>query len=156
MIKIYIGFAFLFSISSCQNNKKSTIKPANTPLQNYIQHLTFDSLDLDTSYARGIYRPDSVNSFFLKADDTLWSYVMRSYIHSNKKEVFSLDSLKSILNKAEYNLAERKKSLFGTKKEFNKRYNLQLRLGKEIELITFFEYWFEGEKYQRPMRMHIK
>jgi len=80
---------------------------------------------------------------------------MRSYIRSNKKEVFSIDSLKSILNKAEYNLAERKESLFGTKKEFNKRYNFQLRLGKEIKLITFFEYWFEGKKYQSPMRMHI-
>ena len=155
MIKIFIGFAFLFSIYSCQNNTNSNITPANSTLQSTSQHLSFDSLDLDTSYARGIYRPDSVNSFFLKADDTLWSYVMRAFIRSNKKEVFSIDSLKSILNKAEYNLAERKESLFGTKKEFNKRYNFQLRLGKEIKLITFFEYWFEGKKYQSPMRMHI-
>jgi len=80
---------------------------------------------------------------------------MRAFIRSNKKEVFSIDSLKSILNKAEYNLAERKESLFGTKEEFNKRYNFQLRLGKEIKLITFFEYWFEGEIYISPTLMHI-
>ena len=156
MVKIFIGFVFLLTIYSCQNNKNSTIKSSNTPLQDYIQHLTFDSLDLDTSYARGFYRPDSVNSFFEKADSILWSYVLRSYIDSNNKQVFSLDSLKTILSKAEYNLIKCKESICAAKKEFNKRYNLQLRLGKEIKLMSYFEYWFEGKKYLSPWRMHIK
>lgn len=157
MIKILISLVLLLSIYSCKNNSKSKIQSANSNLQDTSNNLYFkDSLDTDTIYATpSLYKyPDSVNLFFQNADDTLWSYVMRSYTRSDKKGVFLLDSFKSILNEAGYNLSTSNDSLFGTKKQFNKRYNFQLRLGDEITLITYFEYWFKNERYLSPMIRH--
>ena len=157
MIKIFISLVLFLSVYSCRNNSKSNIQSANSNLQDTSNNLYFkDSLDTDTIYATpSLYKyPDSVNSFFQNADDTLWGYVMRSYSRSDKKEVFLLDSFKSILNEAGYNLSTSKESLYGTKKQFNKRYNFQLRLGDEITLITYFEYWFKSESYLSPMKRH--
>lgn len=157
MDKILISLAFLLSIYSCTNNTKSNTQPTSSSLQDTSQYLYFkDSLDVDTAYARGFDQPDSVTSFFRNADDTLWSYVTRSYTYLNKKEVFSLDSFKSFLHKGKFGISPCDSSFCGFKKEFNKRYLFRLQLGKEVELITTFEYWFEGKRYESVMRMHIK
>ncbi len=157
MAKILISLALLILIYSCENNTKSNTESAKSNLQDTNQYLYFkDSLDVDTAYARGIDQPDSVRLFFRNAHDTLWSYVLRSYIDSKKKEVFSLDSLNSILYKAEFEISPCDSFLCGFKKEFNKRYRFRLEIDKEVELITTFEFWFEGKRYLSPMENHTK
>lgn len=158
MIKILISLVLLLSIYSCKNNSKSTIQSANSNLQDTSNNIYFrDSLDTDTIYATPSFfkNPDSVSLFFRNADDTLWSYVRRAHIRSNKKEIFSIDSLKSILRKAEIEFFPCEKSFCGYKKEFNKRYRFQLRVGKEIKMITRIEFWFKGESYMSPETLHI-
>jgi hypothetical protein len=143
---------------SCKNNAKSNIQPANSNLQDTSNNLYFkDSLDIDTIYATTslFNKPDSVSLFFRNADDTLWNYVRRAHLRSNKKEIFSIDSFKSILNKAEFEFFPCKKAFCGYKKEFNKRYRFQLRIGKEIKMITLIEFWFKGESYMSPETLHI-
>ena len=156
MIKILIILALSLSVYSCKYNSKSNIQSPNSNLQDTSNNLYFkDSLDTDTTYSTtSLFKDDSVSLFFRNADDTLWSYVMRSYILLNKDESFSLDSFKSIVNSAGFDITPCDKNLCGFKKEFNKRYNFELRLGKEITLITFFEYWFEGKRYVSPFRRH--
>ena len=158
MIKILIRSVLLLSIYSCKYNSKSNIQSPNSNLQDPNNNLHFkDGLDIDTIYATPslFKQPDSVNLFFQKADDTLQSYFLKSYILSNKKEPFSVDSFKSLVNKNGYEVFPCKKFLCGYKREFNKKYRFQLRLNKEIELITEFEYWFEGESYLSPQRKHM-
>ena len=157
MIKILISLALLLSIYSCKNNSKSNIKSADSNFQDTSNNLYFkDSLDTDTSYATtALFKSDSVGLFFRNADDTLWNYVRRAHLLSNKKEVFSIDSLKSILNKAEFEFFPCKKAFCGYKKEFNKRYRFQLSIDKEIKMITRIEFWFKGESYMSPETLHI-
>jgi len=158
MIKILISLILLLSIYSCKNSSKSNIQSANSNLQDTSNNLYFkDSLDIDTIYATPslFNNPDSVSLFFRNADDTLWNYVKRAHLRSNKKEIFSIDSLKSILNKAEFEFFPCEKAFCGYKKEFNKRYRFQLRIGKEIKMITRIEFWFKGESYMSPETLHI-
>ena len=157
MTKILISLVLLLSIYSCKNNSKSNTQSANSNLQDTSNNLYFkDSLDIDTSYATtALFKSDSVSLFFRNADDTLWSYIRRAHIRSNKKAIFSMDSLKSILNKAEFEFFPCEKAFCGYKKEFNKRYRFQLRIGKEIKMITRMEFWFKGESYMSPDILHI-
>jgi hypothetical protein len=158
MIKILISLILLLSIYSCKNNSKSNIQSENSNLQDTSNNLYFkDSLDIDTIYATTslFNKPDSVSLFFRNADDSLWNYVRRAHLRSNKKEIFSIDSFKSILNKAEFDFFPCEKAFCGYKKEFNKRYRFQLRIGKEIKMITLIEFWFKGESYMSPETLHI-
>ena len=153
MANTLISLVLILSIYSCKSNTKTNTQSVSSNLQDTSQNLE-DSLDVDTVYASGFVQPEPVSLFFRNTDDTLWSYVMRSYTHSNKKEILSIDSLASILKKAGYEFVTCGKFLCGFKREFNKRYNFELRLGKEITLITFFEYWFEGKRYVSPFQRH--
>ena len=158
MTKILISLVLLLSIYSCKNNSKSNIQSANSNLQDTSNNLYFkDSLDIDTIYATTslFNKPDSVSLFFRNADDTLWNYVRRAHLRSNKKEIFSIDSFKSILNKAEFEFFPCEKAFCGYKKEFNKRHRFQLRIGKEIKMITLIEFWFKGESYMSPETLYI-
>jgi hypothetical protein len=157
MIKILISLALLLFINSCENNSKSNIQSANSNLKDTRNNLYIkDSLDTDTSYTTiSFFKDDSVNLFFRNADDTLWNYVRRAHLRSKKQEIFSIDSFKSILNKAEFEFYPCEKAFCGYKKEFNKRYRFQLRIGKEIKMITVIEFWFNGESYMSPETLHI-
>ena len=157
MTKILISLVLLLSIYSCKNNSKLNIQSANSNLKDTSNNLYFkDSLDTDTSHATtALFKSDSVSLFFRNADDTLWNYVRRAHLRSNKKEIFSIDSFKSILNKAEFEFFPCEKAFCGYKKEFNKRYRFQLRIGKEIKMITRIEFWFKGESYMSPETLHI-
>jgi len=80
---------------------------------------------------------------------------MRLYNGKKNKEDLLADSLKTSFRKIGFIVYSCDKSLCGFKREFNKRHSFELRFGKEIQLITFFEYWFEGERYLSPTRMHL-
>ena len=158
MLKIFISLVLLLSIYSCKNNSKSNIQSANSNLLDTNNNLHFkDSLDIDTIYATTslFNKLDTVSLFFRNADDTLWNYVRRAHLRSNKKEIFSIDSFRAILNKAEFEFFPCEKAFCGYKKEFNKRYRFQLRIGKEIKMITRMEFWFKGESYMSPDILHI-
>ena len=154
MTKILISLVFLLSIYSCKNNTKTNIQSASSNLQATNQYIK-DSLDVDTVYSKRINIPDSVVLFFRNTDDSLGIYVMRLYKGKKNKEDLLADSLKTSFRKIGFIVYGCDKSLCGFKREFNKRHNFELRFGKEIQLITFFEYWFEGERYLSPTRMHL-
>ncbi|HWN87830.1 MAG TPA: hypothetical protein VNM35_02160 [Chitinophagaceae bacterium] len=154
MTKILISLVLLLSIFSCKNNTKTNIQSASSNLQATNQYIK-DSLDVDTVYSKRINTPDSVILFFRNADDSLGIYVMRLYNGKKNKEDLLADSLKTSFRKIGFIVYSCDKSLCGFKREFNKRHSFELRFGKEIQLITFFEYWFEGERYLSPTRMHL-
>ena len=155
-MKFSISLALLLLIYSCKNNTKSNTQSGSSNLQDTSKYLYFkDSLDIDTVYARGMDRPDSVSLFFRNAGDTLWNYVMKSYIRSNKKEILSIDSLKANLYQAGFIVFSCGKSLCGLKKEFNKRHHFELKFGEHDRLITVFEIWFQGQRFLSPTEMRF-
>jgi hypothetical protein len=122
-MKVLLAAIIFLSFIACKNDVKSTTKITSPNLSDTNNLKSKDSLDVDTTYAQGINVPESVSLFFRNAEDTLWGYVLRSYIHSHKREVFSIDSFKSILNKVEFEVFNCDKYICGYKREFNKMYN---------------------------------
>src|SRR5688572_30440805 len=117
-MKLLLVAIIFLSFIACKNEVKSPTQNIGRPNLSDTSNFKFkDSLDVDTSYALGIDAPEPVSLLFRNAEDTLWSYVLKSYIHSNKKEIFSIDSFKSILNKVEFEVFNCDKYLCGYKRE---------------------------------------
>jgi len=145
----FIIFLWIY-ILSCneQNTKRNTVRVFAGSTQGSEIH-TVDSLDLDTSLSFITTNfPDSVHKVLYGSNTLLWSYVDSSMrLVENIRKDFSATMLVELLLESNFSIDTGKTVTTATKREFNKRYEINWLTENVGIIMSKVQYWYRGKKY---------